>query len=147
MTHFTLQGGCHCGNLRIDIELPRPAASYIPRACDCDYCRKHGAAWLSDPTGRLALHVRAPAELGRYRQGAGLADFLLCKGCGVVVAVTYTKAGRTWATVNSRAIDGTPDFPAATPVSPRTLGPEEKVARWKAVWFADAMFQTTGTPE
>ena len=147
MTHSTLHGGCHCGQIRTQIELPRPAASYAPRACDCDYCRMHAAAYLSDPAGRLTLLVRNTTDLGRYRQGAGIADFLLCRQCGVLVAVTYTEAGRTWATVNSLALHGAPDFAAATPVSPRTLGPAEKVARWKAVWFADVVLRTTELPE
>ncbi|NMG27506.1 aldehyde-activating protein [Aromatoleum evansii] len=141
-----LKGACHCGSLRLDIELPRPAATYPPRACDCDYCRKHGAAYVSDPAGRLHIEVRDPTALGRYRQGDGRADFLLCRNCGVLVAVTYAEGARLYATVNSRVIEGDPGFPDATPVSPRTLDADDKVARWKAVWFGDVTIGANGSP-
>lgn len=140
MTHGTLHGGCHCGTLRVAVELPRPAASYAPRACDCDYCRKHGAAYVSDPAGRLHIEVRDPAALGRYRQGNGLAEFLFCKNCGVLVAVAYAESGRTWATINHLTLEAMRDFAAATPVSPRTLSAGDKVARWKATWFPQMTF-------
>lgn len=140
MHAHSLRGGCHCGAIRVDIELPRAPATYTPRACDCSFCCKHGVAYFSDPAGRLHIEVRDPAALGRYRQGNGLAQFLLCRNCGVLVAVAYAEGARRYATVNSRIIEGEPGFPNATPVSPQTLGADDKVARWKAVWFADITF-------
>ncbi|WP_018988506.1 GFA family protein [Aromatoleum toluclasticum] len=137
MHAHSLRGGCHCDAIRVELELPRAPATYTPRACDCDFCRKHGAAYLSDPSGRLHIEIRDPAAVGRYRQGNALAEFLLCKTCGVLVAVVYADGADLYATVNSRVIEGDPGFPDATPVSPQTLSAHDKVARWKAVWFAD----------
>ncbi|AYH45871.1 aldehyde-activating protein [Azoarcus sp. DN11] len=137
MSTHALRGGCHCGAIRVEFELSCTPAAYTPRACDCGFCRKHGAAYVSDPGGRLHITVRDQTALGRYRQGSGQAEFLLCKTCGVLVAVAYAEGGRIWATVNRLAVEEAQDFPAPAPVSPRTLGADDKVARWKAVWFAD----------
>ncbi|MBD5804112.1 hypothetical protein AZOA_35550 [Azoarcus sp. Aa7] len=146
MPAHSLRGGCHCGAIRVELELTRAPADYTPRACDCSFCRKHGAAYLSDPAGRLHIAVRDQAALGRYRQGNALAEFLFCKTCGVLVGVAYAEGGCLYATVNSRVIEGDPGFPNATAVSPQTLGADEKVARWKAVWFADVTLAGNGSP-
>ncbi|NMG00691.1 aldehyde-activating protein [Aromatoleum toluolicum] len=145
MPAHALRGGCHCGAIRVELELPREPAAYTPRACDCSFCRKHGAAYFSDPAGRLHLEVRDQTALGRYRQGNALAEFLFCKCCGVLVAVIYAEDARRYATVNSRVIDGDPGFPDATTVSPQTLAPDDKVARWKAVWFGGVTLAGDGT--
>lgn len=131
-----LKGGCHCGNIRVEVGLSRPPAEYNPRACDCDFCMKHGAAYLSDPEGSLSIHVKDARLLSRYRQGSGQAEFLLCSNCGVLVAVSYQDAGQTVAAVNSQAIEGA-RFGDKTPVSPKKLGPDDKARRWKDLWFRD----------
>lgn len=151
MPAHSLRGGCHCGAIRVELELTREPATYTPRACDCDYCRKHSAAYVSDPGGRLHIEVRDQAALGRYRQGSALAEFLFCKNCGVLVGVAYAESGHTWATINRLAFEATREFGAATPVSPRTLSAVDKVARWKAAWFSDVSFKLgsgdpSGTP-
>ena len=43
---LSLSGACHCGALRLQLTLPGDPADYAPRACDCDFCRKHGAAFF-----------------------------------------------------------------------------------------------------
>ncbi|BAL26680.1 GFA family protein [Azoarcus sp. KH32C] len=136
MSSHSLNGGCHCGGLRIELDLPRAPASYAPRACDCDFCRKHGAAYLSDPEGRLRIRAR-PEALGRYRQGSGRAEFLFCRNCAVLVGVAYEEQGRLYATVNSRVVEGDAPFAEQRSVSPQTLSADEKVARWKEVWFSE----------
>ena len=128
-------GGCHCGNLRVSLQLSRAAIAYSPRACDCEFCRKHGAAWVSDPEGALRIQITDDRELARYRQGSGSAEFVICRVCGVVVAVTYLARH---AAVNARALDAA--FAADQVVSPKTLAPEDKTRRWQAVWFADVTF-------
>lgn len=142
MTTHTLHGSCHCRCIRVDVTLPRATASYTPRACDCSFCRKHGASYVSDPTGTLRIHLHDSNALGRYRQGNGLAEFLLCKTCGVLVGVAYEEDGQTFATLNSLVIDGGASFLAPTAVSPQTLGADAKIARWKAFWFADVALST-----
>jgi hypothetical protein len=124
-------GGCHCGNVRVSLELPRPTAEYSPRACDCDFCRKHAAAYISDAKGALSIAITDERELARYRQGSETAEFLVCRRCGVLVAVTHDGH----ATVNARVVDAA--FAAEQAVSPKQLSAEDKVKRWQQVWFAD----------
>lgn len=137
MTVNTLTGGCHCGNIQLELELTRAPDSYNPRACDCDFCTKHSAAYLSDPKGALTIRIQDSAKVGRYRQGNTLAEFLICSDCGVLVGVTYKNEGRLYGAANAKAIQGGKGFGPEQTVSPKTLSGEQKVSRWRDVWFPD----------
>ncbi|MES2770796.1 MAG: aldehyde-activating protein [Pseudomonadota bacterium] len=139
MPNHKLKASCHCGRIRLDLELSRPPESYSPRACDCDFCRKHGAAYLSDAAGALRIYVKDVDALSKYRQGSDLADCLFCRYCGVLLGVAYQDGAQLYAVINSRVIDGGICFAEPTSVSPKTLAASEKVGRWKAVWFADVV--------
>lgn len=130
-----LNGGCHCGNIRFEMALPNAPETYSPRACDCDFCHKHGAAYVADPDGSLLIRLQDEQMVTRYRQGAGIADCLVCATCGVLVAIHYQGEGQGFAAVNSRAIDGGVRFAESIPVSPKELSASEKVERWKRLWF------------
>jgi hypothetical protein len=131
-----LRGGCHCGNLRIEMMLSREACEYHPRACDCDFCRMHGAAYVSDPKGSLSVRIKATEDRGSYRQGSGQADLVYCRQCGVLMGAFYEEAGRVYATINSRIIDGPTQFGAEQTASPKTLSGEQKATRWRDIWFS-----------
>jgi hypothetical protein len=106
-----------------------------PRACDCDFCMRHRAAWVSDPEGQLRIHARS-ALLQRYRQGSGQAEFLLCRECGVLVAVVARSAdGSLIGAANRNAFDGRAAFTDEKSVSPRLLAAEVKLARWSQLWM------------
>jgi hypothetical protein len=132
-----ISGGCHCGNIRIDLELTRAPDTYNPRACDCDFCRKHNAAYISDPQGSLAIRIKDESLRGTCRQGSGQAEFLFCRNCGVLVSVLYRNDGRLYAAVNARAVQGGKPFGAEQTVSPQKLSAEDKVKRWQEVWFSN----------
>jgi len=133
----SVKGGCYCGNILIQLELANEPGQYNPRACDCSFCRKHGAAYLSDPQGSLRLQIQDPNHSTRYRQGNELADMLLCTRCGVLIGALYREAGRVYATVNVKTIEDAERFGSEQTASPKTLSPEDKVARWKRLWFAN----------
>lgn len=132
-----LNGGCHCGNIQLELELARAPDAYNPRACDCDFCTQHSAAYLSDPKGSLTIRIKDEDKLGRYRQGNGIAEFLICRNCGVLTAVTYKNEGRVYGAVNARAIQGGKGFGPEQTVSPKTLSADAKMSRWRDVWFQD----------
>jgi hypothetical protein len=132
----TLHGSCHCGRLRIEFSTDQDPADFLPRACDCSFCRKHGAAYVSDPSGRLSVSARGDS-LRKYRQGSNTADFLLCGQCGVLVAVAFAHGDRVHAAVNIRCLDGETGFRAPVPASPQALGADEKVSRWLELWIRD----------
>lgn len=135
MNTHTLNGGCHCGNIRVEVSLADVPAASHPRVCDCDFCRKHDASYISDPQGALRIDIADERELGRYRQGDGIADFLICRHCGVLVAVSYQENGEIYATVNRKTLDGASRFGEETAVSPKLLSGAKKTERWKQNWF------------
>jgi hypothetical protein len=133
---YEVNGGCHCGNILLSIELSRPPGEYNPRTCDCEFCRKHGASYVSDPHGALLIRVKDRNASRHYRQGSGLADFLLCGNCGVLAGVCYLSDGRLYGTANVRALDTGADFGPEQAVSPKKLSAGGKVDRWLDNWFS-----------
>ncbi|OOG36233.1 aldehyde-activating protein [Rhodanobacter sp. C05] len=142
---FVFRGGCHCGQLHVTFSTALDPASIVPRACDCSFCQKHGAAYVSDPAGQLSVIMRSPGALRRYRQGSNTAEFLLCDRCGVLVAVVFEQNARIYGAVNARSLEGPTGFGSAAPSSPQLLAPGEKVARWSQLWVPDVELITSGT--
>lgn len=139
MTHslYKHTGGCHCGNIGVELQLRTDPATLHPRACDCAFCSKHSAAYLSDPAGRLIFRLGDPDKVSRYRQGSQTAVFLVCRVCGVLAGVYYESDGRLYAAVNSKILAERDAFGGETAVSPKSLTALEKTRRWQTVWFAD----------
>lgn len=109
-------------------------ADFAPRACDCDFCTRHRAAWVSDPKGALHLHD-AGGHVRRYRQGSAQADFLFCGSCGVLVAVSSTgDDGALRGAVNRNGFDERRLLGSEVVASPQRLSPEAKLARWSQLW-------------
>ncbi len=138
-----LIGGCHCGNIVVDVHLTSSPETCQPRACDCDFCRKHGAAWISDSKGSLRIEIRNAHESGSYRQGSGQAELLLCKSCGVLVAVLFRTDMTIHGAVNVRALAGAAQFSGEQAVSPQKLSPSQKASRWQDIWFSDVEIATS----
>jgi len=129
-----LHGGCHCGRIAFEMTLSEPASAFTPRACDCSFCRKHGAAWLSDAEGSLRVRLRGEPVV--YRQGSAQAEFIACAHCAVLVMVRHEREGQVHAAVNVRVLEAAA-FAAEQPASPQKLTPGEKRERWTKLWFAD----------
>jgi hypothetical protein len=129
-----LEGGCHCGKVRVELTTSIRPQDFNPRACDCSFCTKHGAAYVSDPQGKL--RVIGSEMLGEYRQGSGAAKMLLCRGCGVLVAAILEDGARRYGTVNASCLEGV-SFGAPQTVSPQTLAVGDKKARWTRLWTPD----------
>ena len=136
-----LSGECHCGNINLDISLSMPPSSFPVRVCDCDFCRKHGAGFISDVHGSLLIKTKDESQLGKYQQGNCVADFLFCKKCGVFVAVTFKSDGHLYSAVNRKTINANVTFGDEIPVSPKLLSVSDKADRWKNNWFCDVSIQ------
>lgn len=131
----TLAGHCHCGAIRVEFEPGGAVENLALRACQCGFCRRHGARTTSDPHGRLHIEA-APGVLNRYRFGARAAEALLCEECGVYVAsVLQSDDGRLLATLNVAGVD-LQGFGGRSvePVSYEHETPDERLARRKARW-------------
>jgi hypothetical protein len=137
-----LSGGCHCGNIQVELELSGTPDTFHPRACDCDFCRKHSATYVSDAQGSLVIRLKHEADSGRYHQGSGLAECLLCRNCGVLIGALYQSDTLLYATVNVKAVDAGVTFGAEQPVSPKQLSQSEKVKRWRDLWFSNVLIDS-----
>ena len=139
---YRVSGGCHCGNILVDLEFVRATDTYNPRACDCDFCRKHCASYVSDAQGSLLIRIKDERQSGKYHQGSGIAECLFCTTCGVLVGALYRDDARLYAAVNVKVVDGRTKFGAEQPVSPKTLSDSEKVKRWQDIWFSNVRIVT-----
>ena len=80
MTGLTLhQGGCHCGAVRFEVDLP-PALE--AEDCNCSICAMSGNIHVIVPGRRFRL-LRGEEALTEYRFGSGQARHLFCRRCGV----------------------------------------------------------------
>jgi hypothetical protein len=138
-----LNGSCHCGNIRVELCLTRAPESYEPRVCDCGFCTRHGAAYVSDPHGSLEIRIGDDSQRLGYRQGTGRAQMLLCARCGVLVGALHEE-DRRFATVNANIIDDGTRFGKPKNVSPQTLPEGARIGRWQELWFADVRVTVTG---
>jgi hypothetical protein len=107
------QGGCHCGNLRIEFDTSLNPAEIELRACQCTFCRKHGSLAVTDPGGHLAIRATPAKNLARYAFGWRTADYLICKACGVYVAAVTTGESEPRGTAIVNCLDDRRQFTSA----------------------------------
>lgn len=132
----TLRGGCHCGGVTVEFETAVDPGTLPLRACQCSFCRKHGARTTSDPAGRLRISVRDPDLLLRYRFALGITDFFVCKTCGVYVGATLQSARGALGTLNVNVLDKREPFlRQAEPVSYFRESVEQRMSRRLLAWM------------
>ena len=143
MTKYKYTGGCHCQNVSFEIESANNLNRYHPRACDCSFCIKHGASYISYKNGKLTIYVNNRRDLNKYQNGSKIVSFLICRVCGVLIGVCYKNQDTLYATVNSKTVDQNNSFGKETVVSPKTLSEKEKILRWKDAWFSNVSIEET----
>jgi len=74
-----IEGGCHCGKVRFEAEVPE-AVKLLD--CNCSVCRATGYLHLNVPHKDFRLLTDA-AALTSYRFGTGMANHLFCATCGI----------------------------------------------------------------
>lgn len=130
-----LDGRCHCSNLRIEFETALEPTTLPLRACQCFFCRSHGAVSTSDPDGGLNVGVRECDLVSPYRFGLGITDFLICRRCGVYVLALAEMDGAHYAVLNVNALERRIEM--AGPIQPMDYDAESvdtRRARRKARW-------------
>ena len=110
MARHLIEGGCHCGNVSFQFEATAGLDVLGLRACQCSFCRAHGARTTSDPDGAIRIAVRDADRLTRYRFGLRTADFLICRDCGVFVGALMDDGGRRFFTVNANCFKPPPAY-------------------------------------
>ena len=99
------KGQCHCGAIRVELATDRQPADQVLGACQCSFCRKHNARAFSDPKAHLTLTAADPQHLQRYTFGLKTSDQIICRQCGVYVAMTLTDGGKVWSVLNVDTLD------------------------------------------
>lgn len=129
------RGQCHCGATGYDYHCDVPVSDWPVRACQCRFCRDHGAQTTSMPEASIEFVANAPDRFQRYRFGLQTADFLLCCRCGVYLgAVIETSAGR-FGIVNTCALDPRPtELPAPAPARYDGEDLASRIARRERRW-------------
>jgi hypothetical protein len=120
-------GSCHCGRVEVGFETAAKPDSLTVRACQCGFCRRHGARTVSDPDGRMWVRGRDDGAPLAYRFGLGITDFLICPDCGCYVAATMADGGEVFGIVNVRVLKEADAFAGAA--APRDYGAEDETAR------------------
>ena len=128
------EGRCHCGAIGFTFRTSRPPAQWTVRACQCSFCRAHGARTISDPTGSVTFQITEASKLKRYRFGTRSSDFLVCSDCGVYVAALLTSSKGQFATLNINTIRAPLDVPEAVPVSYEGEQREQRESRREQRW-------------
>ena len=142
---WTLTGTCHCGAIRGTLHSGKPPAELQVRACQCSFCRKHGARAVTDPAGRLRITVADGRHLERYLFGQRTAEFLTCNRCGVYVAAIQDETDALLAVLNINTLVDAGAF--TRPIVPVDFSAEtsaERQARRKAKWTPGEL--AIGTP-
>ncbi len=131
----TYEGDCHCGVIRWCFVTRIAPPEWIVRACQCSFCRAHGARCTSDPAGTVEFSVSDQGTLQRYRFGLETADFLVCTKCGVYVGAVMDGPAGMFATLNLNSmktpVKGLQD---AAPVSYESEEREDRIERRRSRW-------------
>ena len=76
----TLDGSCHCGQVRFTVTLTEGFAS--ARRCSCSICRMRGAVAVTSTPEHFNLMTGAE-QLATYRFNTRTAEHHFCRNCGI----------------------------------------------------------------
>jgi len=127
-------GSCHCGAIRVTLELTRTAEETQVRSCQCGFCTRQGSLTVSDPAGKAVIEIDAAAYLP-YRFGTQTATSLVCGRCGVYAGVMLSEGDKVWSVANARglAIDAFRER-TGIPMHYDEETADERIARRKQKW-------------
>ena len=134
-------GACHCGAIEFVFHSSQGPRLWTIRACQCRFCRRHGARTTADASGYVTFRLNDESRLQRYRFGLQSAEFLICRRCGVYIAAVLTSPRGRFATININAIREPLDVAEAIPVSYEgetlEVRQQRREQRWTPVIEAD----------
>jgi hypothetical protein len=129
------KGQCHCGAILVELMTDRRPSNQVLGACQCSFCRKHNARTLSDPKAHVMLTAAHPQQVQHYAFGLKTSAQIICRQCGVYVAMTLADGGQVWSVINVDTLDERALFtcePEARDYSGEDR--EGRIARRKARW-------------
>ena len=96
----THTGGCHCGAVRFEAELP---AQVEALTCNCSMCEKLGFIHIIVPESRFRITAGEDA-ITTYTFNTGVAKHTFCSVCGVKAFYRPRSNPDGWS-VNARCLD------------------------------------------
>jgi hypothetical protein len=130
----SFEGRCHCGAVGFSYRTAETPDQWPVRACQCRFCRSHGARTTTDRSGSVIFQIANPAKLHRYRFASRTADFFICRDCGTYVAAVVSSPRGQFATLNVNTIADIAALPEAKTVSYEGESAEQKGMRREAHW-------------
>ena len=76
---ITHQGGCHCGAVRWEVDLPE---AFEVEDCNCSICAMSGNIHVIVPASRFRI-LQGTENLSEYTFNTGAAKHRFCKTCGI----------------------------------------------------------------
>ncbi|MBI5437434.1 MAG: GFA family protein [Nitrosomonadales bacterium] len=95
----TYQGGCHCGQVRFEIESDLTKAT----ECNCTICTRKGALHHRVPPDQFKL-LSGQDSLSLYQSGSKIAKHWFCRACGIH-PFSNPRAAPEMYSVNIRCLD------------------------------------------
>ena len=135
-------GACSCGAVTVALRLTAALSAQALRQCTCDYCGERNGIFLSDPKG--GLEIRSTGVLIREKQGADIADMLLCSSCQDLIGAVCEIKGALKGVLRAPLLRHFDQLPAPELSAPQTLSGLEKVARWDALWMPVTLEEEAG---
>ena len=93
-------GGCHCGAVRFEAELPEVVEA---QACNCSICEKTGFVHVIVPESRFRL-LSGQDQITTYTFNTGVAKHMFCSVCGIKSFYRPRSNPDGWS-VNARCLD------------------------------------------
>ena len=140
MMSKTYSGNCHCGAVRLTLHFDKNAGDITPKACDCDFCYKHGAQYVSDPKGRVEVQCADYELLTSYGSPGKLTRYLFCNRCGNLIGSEFSADGYHFMIVNGRMLNEFDHFPEPDNVHADTRALSEQIVHWQQHWFQDVKY-------
>ena len=129
---MTMHGSCDCNNIEIMWHVV--GCSFVPRACQCEYCVERSAAYVSESSAKIEVTI-GNEDLHRVvLHGSKSAMFHECTNCIQVIFVTSEIDGELYGALNANHLDDKENFPDSTEANFSYQTAEEKRERWRQNW-------------
>lgn len=102
----TISGGCHCGLVRFEADIPSRDVDVLD--CNCSVCTMTGFLHLIVPDKDFRL-IDGRGETSIYRFGTGQAKHLFCATCGIKSFYT-PRSHPNGVSINLRCLDDSHDL-------------------------------------
>jgi hypothetical protein len=129
------RGQCHCGAISVQLMSDRLPGDQILGACQCSFCRKHNARAFSDPNAQVILTAADQARLQLCTFGLNTSKQIICRQCGVYVAVILAAGDQVWSVINIDTLDDRALFTREPEIRDYSAeGRQRRISRRKARW-------------